>query len=86
LGIYIIAITEKYKEADMAKYTSYMTLGQIMKDPELRDIVLKHIPDVESDPRYSMGRMYSLNDIKYEVDSAMRAKIELIIADLNALG
>lgn len=63
-----------------------MTLGQIMNNPEMKAVVLNNIPDVESDARYSMARMYSLNDIKYEVDSALRAKIEAIITDLTALG
>ena len=69
----------------MAKYNSYMTLGQIMDIPEFRAVILKHMPSVESDPRYSMGKMFSLNDIKYEVDSALRELIDKAIAELNAL-
>ena len=69
----------------MAKYNSYMTLGQIMDVPELRAVILKHLPNVESDPRYSMGKMFNLNDIKYEVDSSLRELIDKAIADLNAV-
>ena len=69
----------------MAKYSAYMTLGQIMNVPELKAVVLKHLPGAEADPRYSMGKMYTLNEIKYEVDGALRATIEKIAADLGAV-
>ena len=69
----------------MAKYNAGMTLGTIMKDPEMRAVVLKHIPNVEADPRYPMGTSYTLNEIKYEIDGAQRELLVKIIDDLNAL-
>ena len=69
----------------MGKYSSYMTLGQIMGDPEMKAVVLRHMPDVESHPRYSEGLSYSFDTIKYEVGSDLRALIESVVADLNKL-
>jgi len=69
----------------MAKYSSGMSLGAIMDDPDLKAVVLKHMPNIESDPRYHMGRPYTLNEIKYELSASQREILEKIIGDLNAL-
>ena len=69
----------------MAKYNSGMTLGRIMDDPDMKAVVLKHMPNVESDPRYSMGRSFTLNEIRYEISASQREMLEKIIAELNAL-
>ena len=69
----------------VAKYGPSMSLGQIMDISGMKEIVLRHIPDVESDPRYPMGRGYSLGKIKYEVGGALREAVEKIIEDLLAL-
>ena len=69
----------------MAKYNSGMSLGAIMNNPEMRAVVLKHMPNVESDPRYSMGRSYTLGEIKYEISASQREALEKIIVELNAL-
>ena len=69
----------------MAQYKSYMTLGQIMDDPEMKAIVLRHFPEVESHPRYYEGRMYALDQIRYEVSADQRAVLDKIIADLQKL-
>ena len=69
----------------MAKYNDGMSLGRIMSDPDMRAVVLKHMPNVESDPRYQMGKPYPLGEIKYQISAAQREVLEKIIVDLKAL-
>jgi len=62
-----------------------MPLGDIMKNPEMKAIVLKYLPEIEAHPSYSMGLSYSLGDIKTAVDFSTQSAIDKIVAELKEL-
>jgi hypothetical protein len=66
-------------------YNNGMTLGQVMDNPTMKAVVLKHLPNVESHPQYYDGRMYTLNEIKYNVPMDLQQKIEAAIEELRTL-
>jgi hypothetical protein len=70
----------------MAKYEDNMTLQQILDDPDMKAMVLKHMPNVESNPMIGMVKKKNVAQIRKLVPNKdMQDTLDKIIADLKAL-
>jgi hypothetical protein len=74
------------EEAIMAKYEDAMTLEQVLDDPDMKSVVLKHMPNVESNPMIGIVRKKNIAQIRKLVpDKKMQELLDVIITDLKAL-
>lgn len=70
----------------MAKYEDAMTLEQVLDDPDMKSVVLKHMPNVESNPMIGIVRKKNIAQIRKLVpDKKMQELLDVIITDLKAL-
>jgi len=70
----------------MAKYEENMTLQQVLDDPEMKAAVLKHMPNVESNPMIGIVKKKNIAQIRKLVpDKNMQATLDTIITELKAL-
>ena len=70
----------------MVQFDKNMTLGQIMDIPELKAIVVKHLPDIESDPRFAMGRSLTLEKIMFMLPGPLKSIVDKIADEFMSLG
>jgi len=71
------------------QFTLDTTLGEILDNPQAKDVLDKHIPGISSNPIVSMAKGMSLNMILSLPQAAQygltKEKAETILADINKL-
>jgi hypothetical protein len=68
----------------MAKFEESMTLQEILDDPGMKAVVLKHMPTVEQNPMIGVVKKKNIAQIRKLVPN-MQELLDKIIADLKAL-
>lgn len=70
----------------MAKYEDSMKLRDILEDPQMREIVLKYMPNVENNPMIGLVQGKTLEKIRDLLpDPAMVEPFTKILEELKAL-
>jgi len=71
------------------EFTLDTTLGEILDNPQAKEVLDKHLPGISTNPIVAMGRSFSLNVILSMPQAAQfgltKEKAEAILAEINKL-
>lgn len=70
----------------VAYSTSTTTIGDLLDNAKTKEVIVKYLPEVASNPQIEMARGMTLQDIKaYAPDQVTDAKLAQVDADLAKL-
>jgi hypothetical protein len=70
----------------MAKYDESMALQQVLDDPDMKAVVLKHMPTVEQNPMIGIVKKKNIAQIRKLIPNKdTQELLDKIIVDLKAL-